>query len=150
MFILFETITLTPVLSKALQSTQMGHEGRYSFSLSFKRVEDINPLISSLIRGTSLAYHKVTPIPSVSGIWKKKHIWGSFMSSLFPLWVHGITTLPLSWVRHPSQLLFLYFTVLNFHWVQHLCFPTDSSLIWALSVPRITSIPLASCSGSCL
>lgn len=68
MCILFETITLTPILSKALQSTQMGHERRYSFSLSLKRVEDINPLISSLIRGTSLADHKVTPIPSISGI----------------------------------------------------------------------------------
>lgn len=68
MFILLETITLTPVLSKALQSTQIGHEGRHSFSLSLKRVEDINPLTSSLIRGTSLADHKVTPIPSVSDI----------------------------------------------------------------------------------
>lgn len=68
MCILLETITLTPILSKALQSTQMGNERRYSFSLSLKRVEDINLLLSSLIRGTSLADHKVTPIPSVSGI----------------------------------------------------------------------------------
>lgn len=132
-----------------LQSTQMGHERRYSFSLSLKRLEDTNPLISSLIRGTSLAHHKVTPIPSVSGIWRR-HIWGSFTSSLFPLWVHGVTTLPLSWVRHPSQLLFLYFAKLNFHLVQNLFFPTASSLIWALSAPWITSIPLASCSCSCL
>lgn len=149
MCILLETITLTPILSKALQSTQMGNERRYSFSLSLKRVEDINLLLSSLIRGTSLADHKVTPIPSVSGIWKR-HIWGSFMSSLFPLWVHGIATLLLPWVRHPSQLLFLYFAKLNFHLVQTLFFPAASSLIWALSVPWITSIPLASCSCSCL